>query len=74
MNHINPPFTLSQISWEDIRTKRRFLLQETDWTVGNDSPLNEQQKRAYRIYRQKLRDITTTSSTPGEVVWPQPPQ
>jgi len=56
---------------KSIRQKRNELLQTTDWTVGNDSPLTQQQKEAWASYRQQLRDITKQPI--GNIVWPTPP-
>ena len=53
-----------------IRAKRNNLLTTTDWTLGNDSPLSDEQKEAYRVYRQALRDITKQEDFPHHVDWP----
>lgn len=45
-----------------IRMARNFLLSETDWTQSvSDSSLSADDKALYVTYRQKLRDITTTT-------------
>ena len=36
------------------------LLQESDWTQFNDSPLSDSKKAEWQTYRQALRDITKT--------------
>lgn len=69
-------FTLNEIkslAWEGIRRKRDTLLYQTDWTVGNDSPLNEMQKRAWRLYRQALRDLPEIQADPFSVIFPRKP-
>ncbi|HOB44347.1 MAG TPA: tail fiber assembly protein, partial [Bacillota bacterium] len=56
--------------WAAIRIVRNRLLAECDWTQIPDVPLTEEQKEAWREYRQALRDIPQTFATPDEVVWP----
>lgn len=55
-----------------IRNRRNVLLQNSDWALMPDSPLSEEMKESWSLYRQKLRDL------PEDVdinfpVWPQPP-
>lgn len=47
-----------EVSPFSIRLARNFLLSETDWAVGLDSPLSEEDKSLYITYRSKLRDVT----------------
>lgn len=47
-----------EVSPFSIRLARNFLLSETDWAVGLDSPLSEEDKALYITYRSKLRDVT----------------
>ena len=49
------------ISPLSIRLARDFLLSETDWALGSDSPLDSTAKAQYTLYRTKLRDITGTT-------------
>ena len=49
------------ISPLSIRLARDFLLSETDWALGPDSPLDSTAKAQYTLYRTKLRDITGTT-------------
>ena len=44
-----------------VRLARDFLLTETDWSLGTDSPLDTDTKAMYTLYRQKLRDIPATT-------------
>ena len=53
-----------------VRMERHRLLSQTDWTQLLDSPLSEQNKEVYKIYRQELRDITKDL---GNIVWPTLP-
>ena len=54
------------------RSQRNTLLAQSDWTQLPDVPL--QTKQAWAEYRQALRDITTQSGYPFDIVWPTPPQ
>ncbi|MBP80228.1 MAG: hypothetical protein CL926_13285 [Deltaproteobacteria bacterium] len=49
------------IELEALRTHRDFLLRQSDWTQFNDSPLSDDKKNEWKIYRQALRDITKTA-------------
>lgn len=66
-----------QKTWDEIRSERNQLLNQSDWTQTPDSPLNQSARLAeralWREYRQALRDITTTYSDPNDVVFPNPP-
>lgn len=58
---------------ERIRSKRNRLLTQSDWTQGNDSPLNIEKKRKWAEYRQALRDITLQTEFPNNVIFPSTP-
>jgi hypothetical protein len=60
-------------SWELIRAHRNKLLADSDWTQLADAPLSLEQKQAWTVYRQALRDVPSSSSSPEEVVWPTAP-
>jgi hypothetical protein len=55
-----------------VRGFRNEWLQRSDWTVGNDSPLSDEQKAAWTAYRQELRDMMNVVSI-DDVVIPTPP-
>jgi hypothetical protein len=58
-----------------IRVERNALLDSTDWTQGNDSPLTDKVKTNWSTYRQELRDIPETyTADPDAVVWPEAPE
>lgn len=59
---------------KQIRDKRSRLLAESDWTQVNDSPLSNEKKTEWSTYRQALRDITTQSGFPTDIVWPIQPE
>lgn len=55
-----------------IRPERNRLLAECDWTLGLDSPLSDEKKEEWKIYRQSLRDMTLHSD-PQNADWPVKP-
>ena len=56
---------------ESVRQDRDALLLESDWTQGNDAPVN---KDDWSVYRQALRDIPSQDGFPREVIWPSKPE
>jgi len=54
---------------ELIRLKRNRLLAESDWTQLPDAPMTEEEKVAWVVYRQALRDFPETCD-PYNPVWP----
>ena len=48
---------------DDLRHRRKPLLEETDWMANSDVTMSE----AMRTYRQQLRDITNNLTTVDEV-------
>ena len=56
----------------DLRATRNKLLDDSDWTQMNDSPLSNELKTAWATYRQSLRDITADASWP-DVTFPNTP-
>jgi hypothetical protein len=59
---------------ERLRAKRNSRLSQSDWTQAVDAPLTPEQKTEWQTYRQALRDITDTYSSPEDVVWPTKPE
>jgi hypothetical protein len=53
--------------------KRNELLQKTDWTQVIDAPLTDAKKESYKLYRQKLRDISDQEGFPTSIDWPVEP-
>jgi hypothetical protein len=62
-----------ELTWDTIRTERNFHLSQSDWTQLADAPLSPEQKQAWTVYRQALRDVPSSFTTPEEVVWPEIP-
>jgi hypothetical protein len=58
----------------EIDIKRKKLLEQSDWTQIPNNPLTAEQQQAWAVYRQELRDITSQSGYPFNVIWPTPPQ
>lgn len=66
--------------WVEFRRARDYKLLESDWTQLVDSPLTEEQKELWAIYRQQLRDLPDIIEDPEPLVndpnhpsWPIPP-
>jgi len=57
---------------EGIRLRRNILLYYTDWT-DNSSVLSQEEKTAWSIYRQQLRDLPSNVSDIRDFDWPVPP-
>lgn len=53
----------------NVRNKRDYLLQETDWMALTDNTMSD----AMASYRQALRDITDQAGFPYSVEWPTKP-
>tara|TARA_Y100000361_G_C11027228_1_gene272792 strand:+ start:65 stop:409 length:345 start_codon:yes stop_codon:yes gene_type:complete len=60
-----------------LRLERNRLLQETDWMANSDVSMTDE----WRIYRQALRDLPSTSSPELDdseqltnVIWPTKPE
>ena len=56
-----------------VLAKRLPLLQQSDWTQIPNCPLTLERQQTWSTYRQALRDITTQSGYPFDVIWPTPP-
>lgn len=57
-----------------VLEKRNALLYQSDWTQIPNNPLTSEQQQAWAVYRQELRDVTSQSGYPFNVIWPTPPQ
>lgn len=55
--------------WTEVRHQRDIKIAETDWWVLPDRTATEEQL----TYRQALRDVTDTYTSPDDVVWPTKP-
>ena len=57
-----------------VRAKRDQMLSKSDFTVLPDSPFTDEEKSAWAVYRQKLRDIPDQPGFPFDVIFPQKPE
>jgi len=48
------------IELKHFRQVRNAKLSRCDWTQQPDSPLSDSKKEEWKVYRQKLRDLTKT--------------
>ena len=53
-----------------VRTDRNSRLAACDWTQLPDAPVDRQ---AWATYRQELRDVSSQTGFPWNVVWPSEP-
>ena len=56
------------------RLRRNGKLQKSDWTQLTDTSLTAEQRTAWAIYRQALRDVPAQSEYPRNINWPQQPE
>jgi len=68
---VKVPPSAEELIWT-IRIKRQALLAACDWTQMPDVPLTQEQKQAWEVYRQQLRDFPATCDTVNPV-WPVMP-
>jgi hypothetical protein len=59
--------------WYAVRTQRDQSLTISDWTQGNDTPLDASDVTTWGTYRETLRNIPQDQSDPYAIEWPTPP-
>jgi hypothetical protein len=64
---------VENLALADVLPKRQRLLYQSDWTQIPNNPLTTAQQTAWATYRQELRDISSQSGYPYNVIWPTPP-
>ena len=65
----------TEIDLDFLRIERNALLDSSDWTQGNDSPLTDDVKTNWATYRQELRDLPDTVDDPADPSsWPEVPE
>jgi hypothetical protein len=47
----------SIVNWNKIRILRKFMLDESDWTLLPDSTVSDEEKEMWKLYRNTLRNI-----------------
>ena len=60
-------------SWDRLRRDRDALLASSDWTQFPDSPLDDEAKAEWAVYREELRDLPE-SADPANPTWPEVPE
>jgi len=67
---------LVQVTWDDIRAKRKKLLAETDYwdNYSYRARLEDDQNLKHDNYRNVLRDITKSCDNAADVVFPTKPK
>jgi hypothetical protein len=63
----------NDFKWRYIRVIRNYALKCSDWTQLPDAPLSTEQKAIWITYRQQLRDLMSTSTSPDGIVIPPDP-
>jgi hypothetical protein len=58
---------------EAVRAERDRLLANTDWTQLTDAPMSDDEREAWAVYRQALRDVPQQGGFPDAVEWPETP-
>lgn len=74
-NYVSLTWELDQDeAWLHVRIKRNQLIKATDYILLPDiqAALNQEQKDAWLLYRQELRDITEQPD-PCNIIWPTKP-
>ena len=61
-------------NWVSFRRERDALLDSSDWTQYNDSPLSDEDKTDWATYRQELRDLPDAIDNPAGPTWPEVPE
>jgi len=65
---------LRNIHLETLRNQRNEKLQQSDFSVLPDHRLSRENEEEWKVYRQALRDIPSTTEDPENPVWPEPPK
>ena len=66
----------AELLLNDVRAARNAKLASSDWTQLPDAQLSEEEKLAWQIYRQELRDIIGSVdgiTSVNDVSWPTKP-
>lgn len=69
----DPPGPTPDQAWAILRASRDYRLAASDWTQQADSPLDPTKVTAWKIYRQALRDLPSSTPDPLNPVWPAIP-
>ncbi len=64
----------NEVFWQNLRGQRNYRLATSDWSQLPDAPLTNEEKTAWALYRQELRDLPANTEDPKEVTWPPQPE
>ena len=56
-----------------VRSKRDFLLEETDYLLAPDYPISPEDLALVKAYRQELRNVPQQEGFPEQVTFPEKP-
>ena len=76
VDHIPTNESLTNTAMIQLRIQRASYLSWSDWTQVPDSPLTAEQRSAWQMYRQALRDLPEDFAhvtSIDDVVFPDPP-
>lgn len=59
---------------QEVRSKRDYLISQTDFLVSGDYPISDADLAKIKAYRQALRDVPSQEGFPDNVVWPEEPE
>ena len=62
-----------ELPLREVRIERNHRLTDTDWVVARATETSTPVPYEWRQYRQALRYITNTATSPDDVVWPTKP-
>jgi len=68
------PEELKERAAAAVRSKRDYLLSQTDFLVSGDYPISDADLAKIKAYRQALRDVPGQEGFPENVAWPEEPQ
>jgi len=64
---------LRNIHLETLRKQRNEKLRQSDFSMLPDHRLSRENEEEWKVYRQSLRDIPSTTENPENPVWPERP-
>jgi len=75
-NSVEVTYTLVQRTdiLDNVRSKRNELLKDSDWTQFNDSPLSNEKRQEWAVYRQNLRDLPNNWDNQIPIIFPIKPE
>lgn len=68
------PEELKERKAAEVRAKRNYLLNSTDYLVSGDYPISTEDLAKVKSYRQALRDLPEQEGFPESVEWPTEPK